>query len=635
MPTASSCNHSPAPLQAAPGTRSIVLFGPPNAGKTSVYNQLTGSRYKTVNYPGATVDYALGRLKGHTDVVVLDTPGIVSVVARTADERVAVETLTGVGKLVPGTSPNPEVVLTTVDATQPTRHLVLVQQLLRAGIQPVVVLTMNDLARAKGRALDPERLSAGLGIPVVSVDGRTGAGMPELLRVVEEQLSGTAPVPHLPTEISEADLQADFRGAEELVESATYASQIPSRRLLSDRIDRWALHPVFGLVLFAAAMSFLFWCVFAAAAPFQHGIGWAVASFGEMLSTRLPDAWYSHLLVDGVVAGVGAVLVFVPQIAILFFLIGLLEDSGYLARGAVLVDRPLAAIGLNGRSFVPMLSGYACAIPAAMAARTIPGRKERLLTLLVIPLMSCSARLPVFGLLLAFLVPPGHAWAGGLSLTAIYLASLAIASVAAWAGGRILGLEPSPTGFQIELPTWRPPILKNAVVSALDRTLSYLKRAGGTILAISILFWALMNLPSREASLAWSAGHWMAPLLRPMGLDWRVGISLLAAFAAREVFVSALAVVFSVDGAKDTTTGVVQAMRGAVFPDGSHIFTFATCAGLVVFFLIALQCLSTVAVIRRESGSLKFAIGQMATFIATAWILASATVQCLRLVGIG
>jgi ferrous iron transport protein B len=232
-------------------------------------------------------------------------------------------------------------------------------------------------------------------------------------------------------------------------------------------------------------------------------------------------------------------------------------------------------------------------------------------------------------------VPPGHAWVGGLALTVIYLASLCIASIAAWVGGKILGLEPSSTGFQIELPTWRTPILKNAAVSALDRTFSYLRRAGGTILTISVIFWALMNLPSREASIAWTAGHWLAPLLHPMGLDWRVGISLLAAFAAREVFVSALAVVFSVDGAKDATTGVVQAMRQAVLPDGSHIFTFASCAGLVVFFLIALQCLSTVAVIRRESASWKFAVGQMATFIITAWILAVATVQGLRFLGIG
>lgn len=634
MPTASSCDHSPAPLQVGPGTRSIVLFGPPNAGKTSLYNQLTGSRFKTVNYPGATVDYAVGRLKGRADVVVLDTPGIVSVVARTADERVAVSTLVGVSKLVPGTSEVPEVVLTTVDATQPTRHLVLVQQLLRAGIQPVVALTMNDLARAKGRALDPDLLSAGLGLPVVSVDGRTGAGLPALLSVLDERLVGESPLPHLPEGVTEEELHADFRTAEALVESSLVLGQKTSERSVSDRIDRVALHPFFGLLVFAAAMSLLFWCVFAAAVPFQHAIDCTVTGTGAFLSTHLPDAWYSHLLVDGVVAGVGAVLVFVPQIAILFFLIGLMEDSGYLARGAVLVDRPLSAIGLNGRSFVPLLSGFACAIPAAMAARTIPGRKERMLTLLVIPLTSCSARLPVWGLLLAFLVPPGYAWAGGMALTAIYLASLGMVSVAAFVGGKILGLEPSPSGFQIELPTWRAPVLKNAVVSAMDRTVSYLRRAGGTILTISILFWALMNLPSREASLAWTAGHWLTPFLRPMGLDWRVGISLLAAFAAREVFVSALAVVFSVDGSKSATQGIVHAMRDAVLPSGAHIFTFATCAGLVVFFLIALQCLSTVAVIRRESGSVKFALGQMASFIVVAWVLAVAVVQGLRLVGI-
>jgi ferrous iron transport protein B len=636
MPTASCCEPGQVRLDGGQQLRTVVLFGPPNGGKTTLYTLLTRSRHKTVNYPGATVESASGFLRERPDVVVLDTPGIVSVVARTADERVAAHALSELDRLVPGAAKTPDVVVTTVDATQPVRHLALVRQMQRSGIQPVVVLTMNDLARAQGRAIDPLALAAELGSPVVAVDGRTGQGLSDLLAVLDDHLAGTRPRPaSLPEAVSEEEIRADFAQAERLAAMATPKGQNSSTRRRGERFDRIALHPVLGPLLFAGSMSLFFWCVFAAAAPFQEATNFAVASAGSFLATHLPDAWYSHLLVDGVVAGVGSVLVFVPQIAILFLLIGLMEDSGYLARGAVLVDRPLAALGLNGKAFVPLLSGYACAIPAAMAARTIPGRKERFLTLLVIPLMSCSARLPVWGLLLAFLIPPGHPWTGGFALTAIYFASTALASVAALAGGRIRGLDPSPAGFQIELPSWRAPILRNVAVSALDRTASYMRRAGATILTISVLFWAAMALPSPQASVAWSAGHLMEPLLRPLGLDWRVGVALVAAFAAREVFVSALTVVFTMDPGSRFPGGMMGTMHHAVLADGSPLFTVASCAGLVVFFLVALQCLSTVAVIRHESGSWKFALGQMASFLAIAWVLAALTVQGLRATGIG
>jgi len=274
---------------------------------------------------------------------------------------------------------------------------------------------------------------------------------------------------------------------------------------------------------------------------------------------------------------------------------------------------------------VPLLSGNACAIPAAMSARTIPGRRERLLTLLVIPLMSCSARLPVWGLLLGFLIPPDKLWLGGFALTGIYVASITFASVIAVIGGKLLRIEPSLTGFQVELPMWRPPTLRTILVSTLDRTWSYLQRAGLVILAVSVGFWLFMNLPSQDHSVATLLGHWIQPLLTPMGVDWRVGVALLAAFAAREVFVSALAVVYSVQGFGDTSSGLLDAMRKATF-DGSTL-------GLIIFFMIALQCLTTVAVMRREVSN-KFAFGQMFGFIALAWILASVTVQGLRFIGI-
>jgi len=381
-------------------------------------------------------------------------------------------------------------------------------------------------------------------------------------------------------------------------------------------------------------MTGLFWSVFSAAAPFMDWTEGFFGWLGGLAAAHLPESLLTSLLVNGVIAGFGAVAVFIPQIAILFLALGLLEDSGYLARGAMLVDRVLSLVGLNGKSFVPLLSGNACAIPAALAARTIPGHKERMLTLLVIPLMSCSARLPVWGLLLAFLVPPDKPWLGGIALTSIYLLSIAFASVAAFVGGRILRLPESNTGFQLELPMWRPPTFRTVVVSAWDRTFSYVQRAGLTILGVSVAFWAFMTFPTPERSFAYVAGQLIEPLLAPMGVDWRVGIALIAAFAAREVFVSSLAVVYSVQGAEDNVDGIIQAMRNATF-DGTTqpIFTFASTAGLVVFFLIALQCMTTVVVMRRET-STRFALGQMAAFIALAWVLASITVQGLRLLGV-
>lgn len=611
--------------------RATVLLGPPNAGKTSLYNFLTGSRFKTVNYPGATVEFCIGQIRASDRLgAIVDTPGIVSLVPRSLDEKVAVQTLVNLRKLgqeedVPG------VVLQVVDATQPERHLPLVRQVSNAGFRQVVALTMNDLARKRGRPVDANLLSERLGLPVVEVDGRTGAGTTELVSALEAAEPATA-TPVLPEEIPEQEIRAAFTWAELIVRDCTPQSTGTDSPI--GLLDRITLHPVLGLGVFAAVMTGLFWSVFSAAGPFMD---WTEAFFGwlgETASAHLPASWATSLLVDGVIAGMGAVAVFVPQIAILFLALGILEDSGYLSRGAMLVDRFLSLVGLNGKSFVPLLSGNACAIPAAMAARTIPGKRERMLTLLVIPLMSCSARLPVWGLLLAFLVPPDKPWLGGIGLTSIYLLSLVFASVVAVVGGKILRIPASQAGFQVELPLWRPPTFRTVIVSAWDRTISYIQRAGLTILGVSVAFWLFMTFPSEENSIMMMMGKLLDPIWTPMGLDWKVGVALIAAFAAREVFVSALAVVYSIQGAEENAEGLVQAMRQATF-DGTtqHVFTVSTCIGLVIFFLIALQCLTTVAVMRRET-STKFALGQMASFVALAWVLASLAVQGLRLIGV-
>jgi len=612
----------------------VALIGPPNAGKTSLYNFLTGSRFKTVNYPGATVEFSVGKLRASwsLDADIIDTPGIVSLVPRSLDEQVAINTLTSLRKLGQEYD-RPDLLLTVVDATQPERHLPLVRQIKNAGFPVVVALTMNDLARRRGRPVDANRLSQHLELPVVEVDGRTGTGVTEIVSALESVLQNApASSPQLPESTTEAEIRDNFQWADAIVRECT-PEGIGSHAGVG-RLDRYTLHPFLGLLIFCGVMTGLFWSVFAAAAPFMAWVDAFFGWFGALVAHVLPKSWLNDLLVEGVIAGGGAVFTFVPQIAILFLALGVLEDSGYLARGAMLVDRFLSVIGLNGKSFVPLLSGNACAIPAAMAARTIPGRRERTLTLLVIPLMSCSARLPVWGLLLAFLIPSDKPWLGGLALTSIYVMSLVFASIVAVVGGKILNIEPSHTGFQVELPMWRAPTYRTVVVSAWDRTVTYVQRAGLTILTVSVVFWLFMNLPSQQNSLAIMSGKLLSPVLAPMGLDWRVGVALIAAFAAREVFVSALAVVFSVQGADSGSGGLVQAMRHATF-QGTHlpVFTTASCIGLIVFFLIALQCLTTVAVMRRET-STRFALGQMVSFILIAWILSTITVQTLRLLGV-
>ncbi|MEK7393786.1 MAG: ferrous iron transporter B, partial [Fibrobacterota bacterium] len=600
----------------------IVLVGPPNAGKTSIYNHLTGSRYKTVNYPGATVEYSLGALRTTAEapqrqantqdchsttanvkllpgaVQVMDTPGVVSIIPRSQDEQIALSALTSLDKVLQVEQKSPNLLVVLVDATQPARHLPLARELIKTGIPSVIALTMNDLAKKQGRNLDANKLSELVGVAVVDVDGRTGAGIAELFSSIDSAMA-TEPVDGvLPDSLTDSDIQNNFRWADSIAVQCVAGAR-PDAATLNPglgRIDRIALHPFIGLLVFVAVMTGLFWSVFAAAGPFmdltEGFFGW----LGSLVGSHLADGWLKGLLVDGIIAGGGAVFVFVPQIAILFLALGLLEDSGYLARGAMIADRFLAMIGLNGKSFVPLLSGNACAIPAAMAARTIPGKRERLLTLLVIPLMSCSARLPVWGLLLGFLIPQDRPLMGGFALAGIYLASLIFASAVATVGGKLLGIEPSLTGFQVELPQWRSPTLRTVIVSTWDRTISYVKRAGLTILGVSVGFWFFMTFPSPDNSAMMMLGKILSPLFAPMGLDWKVGVALLAAFAAREVFVSALAVVYSIQGSDDATDGILQVMRSATFEGSDQlVFTPASTIGLIVFFLIALQCMTTVA----------------------------------------
>lgn len=640
---------------AAAGTTSplVALVGLPNSGKTTLYNALTGSNYRTVNYPGSTVEYAIGRGRiGGRMARIMDSPGISSLTIQSPDEEATVRALFG-------ESPHgmPDAVVIVADATQLPRHLYPAKQMINAGHRVVIALTMVDiLERRKKMWLDIATLSAELHCPVVRVDGRTGMGVEEVRQKISESLKSprerppARPAPLSPDEIS--SIYKNLEGIQIHSLRMENAQSDMEKRIsvcmpdpLTDRIDRIFLHPVFGVVVFGAIMTAIFTAIFWMAQPMMDSVDRAVSLLAAAVAAVLPDAWLAHLLTDGVIMGVGAVAVFIPQIAILFLSLGVLEDSGYLSRGAMIVDRPLAAVGLSGRGFVPILSGFACAIPAMMSTRTIPSARERLLTIFILPLMVCSARLPVYGLLIAFLTPADKPWIGGLGLSALYLFSVVSGLIGAALFGRFLKLEKSRRpALLLELPSFRMPKFRVVFTSTYHRTKSYIQKAGGIILLIAVVLWVLTHFPSRpelteseqlSGSLAGMAGQWIEPIMRPLGLDWRVGLALICSFAAREVFVGALTLVLLVTGTAVAGEGpLILAMRNAVLPDGSPLFTFSSCIGLILFFMFALQCMSTVAVSRQETGSWKIPGIQLVAFTGVAYLSALVAVQGLRFFGI-
>jgi ferrous iron transport protein B len=525
-------------------------------------------------------------------------------------------------------------VVVPVDASQMSRHLVLVRQMRRAGLRTVVALTMNDIARAQGHPVDPVRLSDYLSVAVVEVDGRSGRGVQELRAVVEQAVALPGGRVALPSEFSLEQVAEDFAWADRIETALAETVKRRPQAAAARDFDRWMLHPVAGTALFLLVMGGLFWSVFALASPMIDAVGSFFEFLGGAVAPFLPGNFLGAFVSQGVLPGIGAMFSFVPQIAILFLLMGILEDSGFLARGAMLTDRFLSVIGLNGRSFVPLLSANACAIPGILASRTVPGRKERLLTILAAPLMNCSARLPVYGLLLSFLVPGRPVLAGAL-LALLYLGGVVFASVAVVIGAKLLRVPASDTGFQLELPAWRIPAWRSVLSTAWNRTKSYLGRAGTVISVIAVLFWAL-NYPDPEHSLGRLIGHFLQPLMEPMGGDWRIALGLVAAFAAREVFVSTLAVTFAVSGSEDSVAqGLLAVMHGATNAlTGAPLFTVASVVALLVYFMISMQCLATVAVIRKEAGSWRFALGQMVAYVAASWVLAVAIYQFLHALGL-
>ena len=637
------------------------LVGMPNAGKTTLMNALTGSNFHTANYPGVTVSLSKGKSKSSfgEQINIIDLPGVNSPFSPSQEEELSCQVLTGKHDLV-----KPEAFILVVDASQIERHLKFASFAARQGKPFVIALTMMDLLERIGQSLDPQKLSQALKIPVIPIDPRTGEGARELIHALHEIIPQPIKQNSLQS-LSDEPITAYNVIRKLLADYNVITKTDPQAKRLEDRLTSWVdgfvLHKFFGFPIFFIILSLLFASIFWLAQPFMDGIDNGFKWLSDNTIQLLGDSIFVKFLAEGVIQGFGAVAVFFPQIVILFFLMTLLEDSGYLARGAALVDRPLSFLGLHGRSFVPMLSGFACAIPAVMATRAIPSKRERLLTIWILPLMSCSARLPVYALLLAALFPAESAWKAGFVLTGIYFASLLISSAIAGLVSRLAYRRRSLSLLAMELPAYRIPQWKPIAYLTWSRSASYLKKAGGPIIVISAILWLLANFglgsqqvtPTNIAnsasnpplvvkseldnSFAAQIGKTLEPLLLPMGVDWRVGVGLISAFAAREVFVSTMAIVFHVPGEDEETQqqGLLEQMRSATIPNTAKpVFTTASIIGLIIYFFFSLQCLSTVAVVRRETNSWPIALVQLLFYTILGYVLAVSVVQGLRATGV-
>ncbi len=699
--------------------RTIALVGNPNSGKTSLFNALTGLRQKVGNYPGVTVERKEGTTftQHGKRVRIVDLPGSYSLQPRSPDERILVDVLLG---RMPGEVP-PDVVLCIVDASNLERNLYLVTQVLELGLPMVVALNMMDIVERRGLKLDILRLEKALGVPVIPIEAARGKGLIELKLALSrvDLPSGHSKVKYpvdlekavvalarerfgvegepQPMERAEALLLLGAEDSSELleVEDAGSRRQVsrmqetldleapgwrselitdryayigglvrdvvhrfnPARFSMTERVDRVLLHPLWGIGALLGVMGFLFYCIFSLAVPFMDGIDEGVGSFGEWVGSWMPEGELQRLTVDGAIAGVGAVLVFLPQILLLFFFISLLESTGYMARAAFILDRLMSKVGLHGRSFVPLLSSYACAVPGIMATRTIDSFKDRLVTILVAPFMTCSARLPVYLILIAALLPPGENHA--LLQAGLLLFLYVLGTVAALGFGYVFKkslLRGAAPSMVMELPPYRLPQLRSVFLELWDRARVFLRRAGTIIFGLSIILWFLMNYPKVPEQMEWAhagevpvileaespdaleqsfagrIGRAVEPVFRPLGYDWKMNVGILASFAAREVFVSTMAIIYRVEDEEDTSS-LVETLRSQERADGTPAFTPLTCLSLMIFFVFALQCVATIAVVRRETNSWRWPLFQLGYMLAVAWTASFLVFQGGRLLG--
>ena len=653
--------------------RVIALAGRPNTGKTTLFNALTGMRQKVANFAGCTVEKAVGEVTvAGEDVEIVDLPGTHSLLPDTEDEKVAFRFLSecadeGADLLI----------LCVGEASNLSNCLALTAGLKAAGYPVALVVNMIDEARLNGVAVHAERLSDSLGAPVVAVSARHGEGLDDVLALMRprplradltEALDFRAASPRRLRELQEGALAAAERASAAGV-TLPAGSRLPTIAR-SIRIDRVLLHPVAGPLILAATMFLLFQALFAWAKPVMDLLSSSLAAFSDLLRARLPAGVISSLLCDGAIPGVSAVVVFVPQIAILFALIGTLEHSGYLPRAGAMVDRALRPFGLDGKVFIPFLSGFACAIPGIMAARTIASEKRRLVAILLTPLMTCSARLPVYTLIITAFVPDSFRPWGfngrGVVMAGMYVFGVAVALLLALAlkWTNLYEAHPSPVTV---LPPYRVPRVKELARYVWARCWHFVGRAGYVIFLVSIVLWAMAMFPRNakvapleaaaaaasaeapsperdarlsvlqrqaaaariEGSLLGMTGRAVEPVFRPLGWDWRVSVAVMSSLAAREVFVGTLGTIYAMGREAGSSEGLVRALREAKKDDGSPRYSVATAAGLLIFFALALQCVSTIAIVRRETGGWKWPAIQFAGFFVLAYTLSFAAVRLL------
>lgn len=613
------------PRQTASKISVVALVGPPNSGKSTLFNRLTGLRQKVANYPGVTVEQRSGRMGGirRGDLTLIDLPGIYSLHSYSEDARVAVDVLRGE---MPGT-PAPDAILLVLDALQINRQLMLAGPILALGRPTLVLLNMADRMTAQGGEIDPLALAKELGAPVALICATKGLGFEAIERFLQRHSDPAAgkfepfllPVLQNPSSRRQWATQVSSR--------TRYKAPILSG--WSRKLDSVLLHKIWGPLIFLAVVIGVFQVVFALGLPLSDWLSEALMKGGAAVASLLPAHWMRVLLIDGVWNGVQAVLVFLPQILLLFLVIGVLEDSGYLARAALIADRVMRSIGLNGKAFIPLLSAYACAVPAIMATRTIEDKRDRLATILVAPFMTCSARLPIYTLMIAAFIPDRPILGEFFGMrAAVMLGLYLLGFLAALATARLLKssiLKARSAPFILELPQYRWPTPRSIGLRLLDRGRVFVKQTGTVILSVTFVLWLFSIVPMHNGHAAPLAesfigqlGHWIEPLIRPLGFNWKIGIGLLTSVIAREVIVGTLGTLYGADPATHSL-GLQAALRQDLSLGGA--------LALVVFFAFAMQCTSTLAVVRRETNSWKWPAIQFLYMSALAYAAAFATNQ--------
>ncbi len=699
----------------------IALLGNPNSGKSSLFNALTGLNQKVGNFPGVTIEKKTGVtvLSGKQKVSVLDLPGSYSLYPRRTDEWVAYQTLLKPDSL------NIDLLVVVADASNLRRNLLYVSQVMDLGKPVILALTMMDLARKRGVKVDAQALSVSLGVPVVIINPRANKGIDKLKSSIEAELSKlphrrTAEFIPLPqsanaavkdikkifpalsdytavhylinhenfgfnaglqdqiekiekdhsfnhTRVQAEEIQTRYSRISEIMHDSVKEVTAEERKRTTEKIDDILIHRTWGYAIMLLVLFLLFQSVFLIAEYPMNAIEWLFGELSGWLKNILPGNWFADLLINGVVAGLGGIVVFIPQIMILFGLITLLEDTGYMARISFLSDKIMRKAGLNGKSVMPMISAFACAVPAIMSARNIENKKERLLTILVTPFMSCSARLPVYTILIALVIPKkpllGFLSLQGLVMMGLYilgiLVALAVASILKW----IIRIK-EKSFFILELPLYRPPRWKNIGITMIEKARVFVFEAGKVIMVISLILWLLSsygpgnkreniqkeyaqkltenpgdadqlevwkNAQLLENSYAGILGRAIEPVIKPLGYDWKIGIALITSFAAREVFVGTMATLYSVGGDADEESPTLRKkMAAAVKPDGSKVYTLATGVSLMIFYVLAMQCMSTLAIVKRETGSWKWPLIQFLFMTVLAYVFSLIAYQVLK-----